>query len=120
MFSLKYIFLYQRQEVTISLNLTERMNCSCPETPRNKERQYGTAMRSIKHEILRVTGAQQFPRGFLDLLFRFVSRQNERRKRTLIEVGNINHNDIKKSIKQQRHCEGLTKSVAIYQNEKRL
>ena len=72
------------------------MNCSCPETPRNKERQYGTAVRSTTHEILKMTGAQQFHRGFLDLLFRFVSRQNERRKRSSIEAGNIYPNVIAK------------------------
>ena len=72
------------------------MNCSCPETPRNRERQYGTAMRSIKHEILKATGAEQFHRGFLDLLFRFVSRQNERRKKTSIEAENTDQNVIAK------------------------
>ena len=65
------------------------LNRRPPETPRNNKRKNGSALRSKTHGILKERGAQQFHKGFLHFLFRFVSRQNERRKRILIEVGNI-------------------------------
>ena len=67
-------------------------------------------MRSTTHEILKARDAQQFHRGFLDLLFRFVSRQNERRKKTLIQAENINRNDIKKKHKITTSLRGFDKT----------
>ncbi|MFD0963642.1 hypothetical protein [Pseudofulvibacter geojedonensis] len=41
---------------------------------RNNERKYGSANRRFKHEVLKESGAKQFPLYGLDFLIRFLSR----------------------------------------------
>ena len=44
---------------------------------RNNERKNEDARHSLKHEVLKVNGASQFPNFDRDFLVRFASRQNE-------------------------------------------